>query len=475
MHSMQMNEEEHFMIDKDMKFVDDEGGLVSLDIDNVSDLEYFYKLVQEKLKVKEIPAPPPSPNNIKFKVKKGEVDVLYPDSREKSCLVLHTQTDKDMNYIINVIENYYETTIPTGYYFNYMTKRDVKKGVCGYIQGLEYNTKYLNAPSLRFICSKEDKEKIHELLKIKKRSSTWLWFPERFIQQFKYVSVETENKYPIYVISKGRAMRQGVYKAPHTVEFLEKCGCDYKIVVEESEYEDYAKSIKRENIIVLPLDFRGEENHKGSTPARNFVHHLCCREDYYAYWILDDNIVDYLYVNNNERYKVRSPIAFKMLEDIMDNFDNLYLVSHQYKMFAPPTDYRNVVQYNSRCYSSILIRTDIPTVNDKGDIWRGVYNEDTDLSLRILKLGLPTANVNCMNCDKLETGGSGGNNEIYKEDNNHSGKAKSESLLEHHKDCVDMVMRYGRHHHKIKTEMFTNNKFERSKDYKESNYCFEYS
>lgn len=463
------------MIDEDMKFVDDEGESVSLDIDNVSDLEYFYKLVQDKLKLKEEKQPPV----IRWKIKKGEIDVIYPDDREKSCMTIHTQTDIHMSYVVSKLQelhNYRVGCLDEKIVYTYMKERDVKKGDCGYLQGLDYNPKYLNSPSLRFICSKDDKQKIHELLEIKKISSTWLWYPQRFPQIKKYVSVaETENKYPIFVISKGRAKRQGVYKQPHTVEFLEKIGCNYKIVVEQNEYEDYAKSIDKKNIIILPLDFRGEDNHKGSTPARNFVHRYNCDKDVYAYWILDDNIVDYMYVNNNERYKVRSPIAFRMLEDIMDNFDNLYLVSHQYKMFCPPTDYRNIVQYNSRCYSSILIRTDIPTLNKKGDIWRGVYNEDTDLSLRILKLGLPTVNVNCMNCDKLETGGKGGNNEIYTEDNNHSGKAKSEALLEHHADCVDMVKRYGRHHHKIRTEMFADIKLKKSKDYVERKYVFKYS
>ena len=147
-------------------------------------------------------------------------------------------------------------------------------------------------------------------------------------------------------------------------------------------------------------------------------------------------------------------------------------------MFAPPNDYRNVVQYNGRAMSSILIRTDITKEVglEGGDIWRGRYNEDVDLSLRVLKKGLPTILLTNISSDKSRTGtDKGGNTDtIYKEDGNGSGVEKSLSLLEHHSDCVKITKQYGRTHHKINIDMFKNNTLIKSKDFKEHQYNIEY-
>jgi hypothetical protein len=42
-----------------------------------------------------------------------------------------------------------------------------------------------------------------------------------------------KNKYPIYILSKGR------WKSRLTAKALERMGIDYNIVVEAQEYEEY--------------------------------------------------------------------------------------------------------------------------------------------------------------------------------------------------------------------------------------------
>ena len=59
-----------------------------------------------------------------------------------------------------------------------------------------------------------------------------------------------EAKYPIYIISKGRADTR------LTVKTLEHIGQPYKVVIEAHEYADYAAVIDPDNILVLPSDFR---------------------------------------------------------------------------------------------------------------------------------------------------------------------------------------------------------------------------
>ncbi len=473
-----------FELDVRGNFTQDDEKIL-LEVGSIDEVKELFDICIEKIRQSHItpinpPIPPDSPTETaetetvekkKYKILTGKFVV----DDEYSNLAIHTPTKEDMDKVVKVLENMYDYDLSTLKY-TYMKRKDVKQGVCGYLQGLTYNDEWLESPTIVVKCCDEDKEHIHKLLDVKKVSSQYLWFPQRREQEHRFMKASiTTNKYPIYVISKGRYFRNKKYQAPKTIQYLQKIGVDYRIVVEPDELDEYAKNIPREKIVVLPTEYLNKN--QGSIPVRNFVHHLNTADDVYAYWILDDNITDYYYVDNNERYKVRDAIAFRMLEDCMDNFDNCYLTAHQYKMFAPPTDYRNVVQYNGRVFSSILIRTDIPTLENGKDIWRGKYNEDVDLSLRILKLKLPTILTTNITCDKDETGKSKGGNtdSIYKEDGNGSGVDKSNSLLEHHSDCVKIIQRYGRTHHKINTEKFIHNTLQQSTGFVEHHYEINYS
>jgi hypothetical protein len=249
------------------------------------------------------------------------------------------------------------------------------------------------------------------------------------------------------------------YKKPYTCKHLDDMGIkDYKVIVEEKEYELYKKSIPEGQLITLPQHLR--DRGEGSIPARNYIHYLNIHNNNEYYWILDDNIDGWQFVDGNVRIPVKTPIAFRMVEDYVENTSNLYLAGHQYKMFVPPGDYHCRVQFNTRVYSSILIKTKaISRVLNTEEIWRGKYNEDTDLSLRILKEGLPTAIFYTINADKLDTNTSKGGNKtnVYADDNNGSGVLKSNALLEHHSDCVKIVKKFGRTHHTIDIERFKKN------------------
>ena len=79
---------------------------------------------------------------------------------------------------------------------------------------------------------------------------------------------------------------------------------------------------------------------------------------------------------------------------------------------------------NTRIYSCILIKNDVPYR------WRGRYNEDTDLSIRILKDGFCTVLFNAFLAGKSATMTMKGGNtdELYKDD----GRLKmAQSLQEH--------------------------------------------
>ncbi len=68
------------------------------------------------------------------------------------------------------------------------------------------------------------------------------------------------SKYPIYIVSKGRA------KTPYTANWFKRDKIDFKIVVEPQEYDEYCESIGKEYVLKLPFSNLG----LGSYPARNF-------------------------------------------------------------------------------------------------------------------------------------------------------------------------------------------------------------
>ena len=284
-------------------------------------------------------------------------------------------------------------------------------------------------------------------------NTTSTWFPSRPLELSPHKNKMwicdemIKNKYPIYIISKGR------WEKRLTQRYLEWSGLDYLIVVEPSEYEEYAKVIPNEKILKCPEDFskRGE----GGIPVRNFVWRHSIEQGAKRHWILDDNIVSYKRCCESERTLVKGGVAFRAIEDFVDRFTNIKMCGHNYTMFAITSNTKlKPIVYNSRCYSSILLSNDLITDGLLEEGWRGRYNEDTDLSLRILKAGFPTALFNCFAAEKLKTlTQKGGNTDtIYAVEN--ALLLKAQSLVEQHKDCAEITERFGRTHHYVNYKQF---------------------
>lgn len=284
-------------------------------------------------------------------------------------------------------------------------------------------------------------------------NTTSTWFPSRPLELSPHKNKMwicdemIKNKYPIYIISKGR------WEKRLTQRYLEWSGLDYLIVVEPSEYEEYAKVIPNEKILKCPEDFskRGE----GGIPVRNFVWKHSIEQGAKRHWILDDNIVSYKRCCESERTLVKGGVAFRAIEDFVDRFTNIKMCGHNYTMFAITSNTKlKPIVYNSRCYSSILLSNDLITDGLLEEGWRGRYNEDTDLSLRILKAGFPTALFNCFAAEKLKTlTQKGGNTDtIYAVEN--ALLLKAQSLVEQHKDCAEITERFGRTHHYVNYKQF---------------------
>lgn len=272
-----------------------------------------------------------------------------------------------------------------------------------------------------------------------------LWYPRAEIGRYVTKAFRTPTvvnpTYPVYVISKGRA------DSRLTVRSLDAMGVPYHVVIEPQEYEQYARVIAPARILTLPFSNLGQ----GSIPARNWVWEHAKATGARRHWILDDNINGFFRLHNNLKTPVLTGATFRAIEDFADRYENVALAGMNYFMFASRKSASIVpVTLNTRIYSCILID------NALEERWRGRYNEDTDLSLRVLKRGLSTALFNAFLCGKSPTMKMAGGNtdELYVGD----GRLKmAESLVEQHPDVTTVVWKWGRHQHEVDYAPFRRN------------------
>lgn len=273
-----------------------------------------------------------------------------------------------------------------------------------------------------------------------------VWYPKAEVDSnFRLRRFETPTpvrpRYPIYIVSKGR------WDSRQTSRALEEMGVPYSIVVEPQEYEQYAAVIDPAKILTLPFSNLGE----GSIPARNWVWEHAIATGAERHWILDDNIKQFDRLWKNTKVQVTSGVLFSLAEEFVDRYENVAMAGFNYAHLLPQRERVPPFLLNTRIYSCILLDNSLPFR------WRGRYNEDTDLSLRILKAGLCTVLFNAFLCWKRPTMTMGGGNtdELYQGD----GRLKMAlSLQEQHPDVVTVGWKWGRPQHQVYYGRFKRNR-----------------
>ena len=251
------------------------------------------------------------------------------------------------------------------------------------------------------------------------------------------------TRYPIYILSKGR------WDTRHTSKALEAMGVDYFIAVEPQEYDKYAAVIEPRKVLKLPFSNHG----KGSGPARNWCWEHSQENGFKRHWLMDDNMSEFWRLHNNKRYRVgKGSGIFRAAEDFVDRFENVALAGFQYKFFCMDDYPYPPYILNTRIMSCFLIDNDCP------EKWRGKYNEDVDLSIRVLKQGLVSMLFYAFLCGKLRTGTVKGGNtsEIYNNYEEDASLKKSAMLKEMHPECIELVEKYGRTHHHVNLDKIIN-------------------
>lgn len=255
-------------------------------------------------------------------------------------------------------------------------------------------------------------------------------------------------KYPVYIVSKGRA------DSRLTSRSLERMQIPYYIAIEPQDYDAYAAVIDPEKILVLPFSNHGD----GPGRARNWVWNHSMTLGAERHWVLDDNISDFYRLQNNLRARVETGAIFRASEDFVDRYENVMIAGFAYRSFvAPNTPYPPYIT-NTRIYSVLLIDNKCPFK------WRGRYNEDTDICLRVLKAGFCTVQFYAFLQGKAATQTLPGGNteEFYHKEgtldktqwregrmNAEGTLKKSQMLVDMHPDVARLVWRYDRWHHHV--------------------------
>ena len=264
-----------------------------------------------------------------------------------------------------------------------------------------------------------------------------VWFPKRKRGLGNWAWVDESGlkpRCPIYIISKGRPRCI-------TARALEKMNAEYHICVEPNEVRAYRE---RWGSRVITGGF--DTTTMSSIPVRNWVDGIATNN---RYWLMDDNIEDFNILNRNQKYVSRTSVIFRATEDFVSRFSNIGQAGLNYYSFAKKTSKIPPYYINKRIYSCSLMYRNVGGVRVGGKLWRGRYNEDTDLSLRILKAGYCSVLMNAFLAGKVTTQRMRGGNtdSVYVDDDER--KRFAESLSNQHPDCVRVVRRFGRWHHLV--------------------------
>lgn len=252
-------------------------------------------------------------------------------------------------------------------------------------------------------------------------------------------------QFPIYIPSKDRP---SIAKTPKAFDLMR---VPYRIVVEESQYEDYCRRYPPERLVILDpqyqrdyetLDDLGDTMSKGSGPARNFIWELSKAEGHAWHWVVDDNIHSFRRHHLNTRQQVADGTIFAAMEDFVLRYKNVAMAGPHYETFVPARAKVEPFITGTRVFSCNLIR------NDLSQRWRGRYNEDAILSLDLLKAGWATVLFQAFLAKKRQSQEMRGGNTTGLYSVEGTGP-KSQMLVREHPDVAEVVWRYGRWHHHV--------------------------
>jgi hypothetical protein len=261
-----------------------------------------------------------------------------------------------------------------------------------------------------------------------------------------------ETRFPVYIPTRGRPEVQ------KTAGRLLELGIHPVLVVEDAEHDAYAAANPECEVVVWPASYMDDyertpelDPHPTTGAAHNFAWDHSRERGFTHHWIMDDNIQLFRQRRGGKAYALADAAPFRWHEAVMLRYRNLagfaLGLSHTFGSPQPFT-------LNTRLYCAVLYRNDL---HESGIRWRRGLNDDTVVSLDILKTGYwCTAESHLLWILKQPTNRgqriAGGMTDFYNVEGGFIKKAAEAVRL--HPDCVKMANRYGRVHHQIDYSQF---------------------
>lgn len=247
-------------------------------------------------------------------------------------------------------------------------------------------------------------------------------------------------KFPIYIISKGRAYN------PITAKNFLRENIDFFIAVEPQEYEDYCEAVGEKYVLKLPFKNLG----LGSYPARNYCWEHSKKNNFEYHWLFDDNIQNWVkWIDGKRKRWDDINSSLKFVESVTDKHKIDILGFEEPNFVVKPP--KKPFKFNCHVYSAMLIKNNIPYR------WRLKYNEDVDLCLQVLHNRGTTMSCVYYMADKVSTAMKmkGGNqDELYKGNDPKKNLLKAKTLEAAWPQYAKTVIRFGRHHHLVDWKQF---------------------
>lgn len=272
------------------------------------------------------------------------------------------------------------------------------------------------------------------------------------------------SEIPIYIPSKGRA------RIALTPKYLDAMGKSYLIIVEEQEWEDYARAFGEKKLVLLDKSYQErydmcdeqggytptpETLRKcGAGPARNFAWDHSMERGAKWHWVMDDNINGFYRYHFNLKTPCVAPTFWTAMEEFAARFENVVMAGPNYFMFVSRKS-GNIPPYtkNTRVFSCNLIRNDMADAFGNPIRWRGRHNEDVTISLDALYAGHCTLLYNAFLQYKMptQTFKGGMTDQYYAVEGT---KPKSEFIANMFPDIATVSFKFGRWHHHVDYGVF---------------------
>ena len=257
--------------------------------------------------------------------------------------------------------------------------------------------------------------------------------------------------YPIYIPTRGRPKMQ------LTATALLALGISPTLVVEDAEADAYMEHNPDCRVVVWPQRYLDEyektpelDPHPTTGAAHNFAWDHSAELGFSHHWIMDDNIRFFLIRSKGRRARVANPVALHFNEVFIRKWKNLAGFSLAMSPFMRGSE----IRLNTRLYCATLYRNDL---HEYGIRWRRGLNDDTVVSLDILKTGYwCTAENSVVGIMKMGTSRKsrlpGGMTDFYAQG---GFIKKSAELVRLHPDCTQTVVKFNRIHHTVDFSKFT--------------------